>query len=153
MSQLQQSQSQSQQPQPQQAQQPQAQQPQAQAQDDGEQINFTDEFKNAVRDYCEKDDQRLKLKKDLKDLNGEINDLEDTIVSFMKDNNLPVFDTGGKGLFKNKVEKKQKGLSKQIIIDALSKCTHLKDPTKAAEVAEFIYKSRPSEEKQTLQRK
>lgn len=116
-------------------------------------LTFTDEFKDAVREYCEKDDQRLKLQKELKDIRAEIKDLEDTIVKFMKDNNLPIFDTGEKGLFENKVQQGRKGLSKPLIIEALSKCQHLKDPTKAEEVAKFIYDSRPVEEKVILKRK
>ena len=40
-----------------------------QDQDDEENtIVFTDEFKDAVREYCEKDDQRMKVQKQLKGL-------------------------------------------------------------------------------------
>jgi septal ring factor EnvC (AmiA/AmiB activator) len=124
---------------------------QTQAQPD--QVVFTDAFKNAVRDYCEKDDQRMKLQKQLKDLRADIKDLEDTIVDFMKDNNLPVFDTGEKGLFQSKTQKQRKGLSKQLIIDALKSCEHLDDPTKAEDIAAYIYEKRPIEEKHVLQRK
>ena len=127
----------------------QTQAPQAQ----GDDIVFTDTFKDAVREYCEKDDKRMKLQKELKDIRSDISDLEDTIVSFMKVNNLPIFDTGEKGLFKNMTKKTRKGISKQVIIDALTKCPHITDPTKAEEVATFIYDSRPTEEKQSLTRK
>lgn len=128
-------------------------QAQAQAPAQSDQIVFTDAFKTAVRDYCEKDDQCMKLKKELKDVNAELKDLEDTIIKFMKDNNLPIFDTGEKGMFKSTTKKQAKGLSKQIIIDALSKCEHLKDPLKAEEVTKFIYESRPIETKTVLTRK
>jgi hypothetical protein len=130
-------------------------QTQAPAQSGGQpdQIVFTDAFKNAVRDYCEKDDQCIKLKKELKDVKDELKGLEDTIVKFMNDNNLPIFDTGEKGMFKSSTKKEKKGLSKQIIIDALSKCEHLKDPLKAEEVATFIYNSRPEQSKTILTRK
>jgi len=133
-------------------------QDQAQSQSGGsnnsqDQIVFTDAFKSAVRDYCEKDDQRMKLQKDLKEIKDEIKELEDTIIKFMNDNKLPIFDTGEKGMFKSTLKKERKGLSKQLIIDALSKCDHLKDPLKAEEVAVFIYNSRPEQSKTILTRK
>ena len=118
-----------------------------------DQIVFTDEFKDAVREYCEKDDQRMKLQKQLKGVRSDIKDLEETIVKFMKNNNLPIFDTGEKGLFKSTVQKKRKGLSKQLIIDALSKCGKLKDNAKAEDVATYIYESRPTEDVEKLSRK
>ena len=127
-------------------------QTQNQAQQVPDQLLFTDVFKNAVRDYCEKDDERIKLQKQLKDLRSDIKGLEDVIVVFMKDNNMPMFDTGGKGMFKNDIKQQRKGISKQVIIDALKKCDHV--PTdKAEEVAAYIYESRPTEEKETLIRK
>lgn len=118
-----------------------------------DQVVFTDSFKTAVREYCEKDDERMKLQKQMKTIRSDIKDLEDTIVKFMKDNNLPIFDTGEKGLFKNTVQKRRKGLSKQLIIDALSKSGKLKDDAKAEDVVTYIYESRPTEDVQKLSRK
>jgi FKBP-type peptidyl-prolyl cis-trans isomerase len=114
---------------------------------------FTDKFKKAVIEYCEKDDKRMKLQKELRDVRKELKDLEEDIVKFMETNNLPIFDTGEKGLFKNTTQKKTKNLNKTLLIDALSKCGQLKDPKKADQVVDFIYKSRPTENVKVLSRK
>lgn len=116
-------------------------------------ITFTDKFKNAVIKYCEKDDQRMKLQKELSEVRADLKDLEEDIVKFMESNNLPIFDTGEKGLFKNTTKKKTKGLSKTLLVEALSKCGQLKDPKKADEVVDYIYKSRPTEDVKVLSRK
>lgn len=120
---------------------------------DGGAVIFTDQFKNAVREYCDKDDKRIKLQSQLSEVRKELKDLENDIVKFMESNNLPIFDTGEKGQFKNTIQKKTKGLSKTLIIEALSKCGQLKDPKKADEVVDFIYKSRPTENVKVLARK
>jgi len=130
-------------------------QAQDEAQDDSEAVGvvFTEGFKDAVRNYCEKDDQRMKLQNQLTTIRKELKDLEEQIVSFMDNNNLPVFDTGEKGLFKSATKKKTGGINKKLIIDALGKSGQLKDPKKAQEVAEYIYSSRPTENVKILSRK
>jgi hypothetical protein len=114
---------------------------------------FSDEFKTAVRDYCAKDDQRLNLNKQLTGIKKDIKELELRIIKHMEQHNLPLFDTKDKGMFQNTVEQKAKGLSKEVLLSALSKCGQLKDPAKAEEVVNFIYESRPVEKKNVLKRK
>lgn len=114
---------------------------------------FSDDFKKAVRDYCNKDDQCIALNKQLKLLKSEIKDLEEVIIKHMVDHKLPLFDTKDKGLFKSTTKKETKGLSKELIVNALSKCGQLKDPGKVNEVVQYIYDSRPSEQKTVLVRK
>ena len=71
----------------------------------------------------------------------------------MVDHKLPLFDTKDKGLFKSTTKKETKGLSKELIVNALSKCGQLKDPGKVNEVVQYIYDSRPTEQKTVLVRK
>lgn len=114
---------------------------------------FTEEFKDVVREYCEKDDTRAKLQTQITALRKELSDLEDKIIDFMDKSNLPLFDTGDKGMFKSTTVKKKKGISKPAILTALEKCGHLKDPAKAGDVVSFIYDSLPVETKKELTRK
>ena len=116
-------------------------------------VTFTDAFKTAVISYCEKDDERMKLQKKIKGIKDDLKDLEENIVQFMENNNLPVFDTGEKGLFKSGTKKKTGGINKKLIIEALGKCGQLKDIAKAEEVAEYIYNSRSKENVKFLSRK
>lgn len=116
-------------------------------------IVFTDKFKNAVREYCEKDDQRLKLQTQLNKVRKEIKDLESDIMEFMENNHLPIFDTGEKGLFKSATKKKTGGINKKFLVESLGKCGQLKDPKKAEEVVNYIYDSRPTENIKALSRK
>lgn len=113
---------------------------------------FSEEFKNAVREYCTKDDQCLTLKKQVKTLQSELKDLEEVIVKHMQDHKLPLFDTKDKGMFKSQTKKETKSLNKELILNALVKCGQLKDSTKANDVVDFIYSSRPTESKTVLVR-
>lgn len=114
---------------------------------------FTDAFKNAVTKYCEKDDKRMKLQNEICSLRKELKNLESDIMKFMDTNDVPMFDTGEKGLFKSATRKKTKGINKKFLIESLAKCGQLKDPKKAEEVVAYIYDSRPTEDVKSLSRK
>lgn len=114
---------------------------------------FSENFRNWMREYIEKDNRYLELKNQMDEIKERKKELKDEILKYMKDNEINVFNTPQAGVFRRKQVKKTKGLNKVFISECLEKCDKLKDDVDVEEVVKYIYDHRPTEEVEELDRK
>lgn len=114
---------------------------------------FTQEFKEWMKEYVEKDNRAMELKSQLSDIKERKKELEEKILKYMKDNELNVFNIPNGGIFRRKKSKKTKGLNQTFLADCLEKSEKLVDGADVSELVKFIYGLRPTEEVEELDRK
>ncbi len=116
-------------------------------------VEFSEDFRNWMREYIEKDNRYIELKNQMDELKERKKELKDQILKYMKDNEINVFNTPQAGVFRRKQVKKTKGINKTFLSDCLEKCDKLKDDADVQEVVKYIYEHRETEEVEELDRK
>jgi hypothetical protein len=116
-------------------------------------VEFSENFRNWMKEYIEKDNRSIELKSQLDEIKERKKELKDNILKYMKDNEINVFNTPQAGVFRRKQVKKTKGLNKVFISECLEKSNKLKDDADVDEIVKYIYDCRPTEEVEELDRK
>ena len=111
--------------------------------------HITDEFKQMVANWINKDDEINELNKELKILKDDKKELETEILNYMEQIELGTLDIGD-GKLRKSVSKTKGALKHDIIQDSLVKI--FKDVQKAHNTTKFILDNRPITERVRLKR-
>jgi predicted nucleic acid-binding Zn-ribbon protein len=111
--------------------------------------HITDEFKQMVTNWIEKDDEINEINKELKILKDDKKELETKILNYMEQIELGTLDIGN-GKLRKSVSKTKGALKHDIIQDSLVKI--FKDVQKAHNTTKFILDNRPITERVRLKR-
>lgn len=119
--------------------------------DDDDKIKkyITEEFKQMIADWVEKDDEIIEINEELKNLKGDKKQLENQILDYMKQTGLGTLDIGD-GKLRRSVSKTKGALKHEIIQNSLVKV--LKDVQKAHHTTQIILDDRPIIERERLKR-
>lgn len=111
--------------------------------------HITDEFKQMVANWIDKDDEINEINKELKILKDDKKELETEILNYMEQIELGTLDIGD-GKLRKSVSKTKGALKHDIIQDSLVKI--FKDVQKAHNTTKFILDNRPITERVRLKR-
>jgi hypothetical protein len=113
------------------------------------QNQITEMFKELVITWVDLDDRVREHTAKMKEFKSEKKDYEDKILSYLENIGENVIDISD-GKLRRNVSKTKAPLKQETIKTALNEC--IKDSKKAAELTEFIFKSRPIVERVNLKR-
>ncbi len=102
------------------------------------------EFKSTVKKFLQINEHEEKLKEEMKKLKNEKDNLENSIMKFMENNNITDRDIDvGDFKLKYSSNKKTESVTKKLIYERLVQ--FLQNEEKAKELLDFIYQERNSE--------
>lgn len=116
---------------------------------DNEQKQVTEMFKELVISWVDLDDKIRKHNAEVKQLKNEKKEFESQILTYLENIGENVIDISD-GKLRRNVSKTKAPLKKETIEAALIEC--IKDTQKAAELTQYIIKSRPMVERVNLKR-
>lgn len=110
-----------------------------------------EELMNGIKEWVKTDNDMLKLKTQIKELNAKKKELSDTLVNVMKQNEIDCFDIkGGSISYKKNVVKKP--ITGKTLMSALSQY-YKNDPKVAEELTNYVMTNREEQVKETIKRK
>ena len=110
-----------------------------------------EELLDGIKEWVKTDNDILKLKSQIRELNGKKKTLTETLVNVMKQNEIDCFDiNGGSISYKKNVVKKP--ISGKTLMTALTQY-YKNDPDVAEELTKYIMTNREEQVKETIKRK
>lgn len=110
-----------------------------------------EQLMNGIKEWVQTDNELLKLKNQIKELNSKKKDLTETLVGVMKQNEIDCFDIkGGSISYKKNVVKKP--ITGKTLMAALSQY-YKSDPNTAEELTKYVMNNREEQVKETIKRK
>ena len=110
-----------------------------------------EQLMNGIKEWVQTDNELLKLKNQIKELNSKKKELTETLVGVMKQNEIDCFDIkGGSISYKKNVVKKP--ITGKTLMAALSQY-YKSDPNTAEELTKYVMNNREEQVKETIKRK
>lgn len=110
-----------------------------------------EELMNGIRNWVKTDNELLKLKSQVRELNNKKKELTDNLVEVMKHNEIDCFDIkGGSISYKKNVVKKP--ITGKTLMNVLSQY-YKDDPSVAEELTKYVMTNREEQIKETIKRK
>jgi len=110
-----------------------------------------EELMGGIRDWVRMDNDILKLKAQMKDLNTKKKELTDKLMNVMKKNEIDCFDIkGGTISYKKNVVKKP--ITGKTLMTTLTQY-YKNDPAVAEELTKYVMSNREEQVKETIKRK